>query len=167
MLNLENETNQVAFSDVLLEYITGSAITPATSIHKNIHRIQEKVLTEDFYKKFGVGGPDYKGIKVSDAYHFSPGVFDENLHQIIYKAFFREYIRDKDGYILTSLKTNNSNNPILLGSPEYEKELNKQIQGGFIVPVKDFIGYVTKDIEDRIMQCKGGDLPVRSKLSEV
>lgn len=174
LLNLGNEINQVAFSDTLLEYITGSAITPATSIHKNVHRIQEKVLTEDFYKRFGVGGPDYVGIKsdinnlgymgrkVPDTYHFPPGVFDENLHQIIYKAFFREYIRDKNGYILTSLKANDPNNPILLGSPEYEAELNRQIQGGFITPVKDFIGYVTKDIEDRIMQCKGGDLPFKS-----
>lgn len=174
LLNLGNEINQVAFSNTLLEYITGSAITPATSIHKNVHRIQEKILTEDFYKRFGVGGPDYVGIKsdinnsgymgrkVPDTYHFPPGVFDENLHQIIYKAFFREYIRDKNGYILTSLKTGDSSNPILLGSPEYEAELNRQIQGGFITPVKDFIGYVTKDIEDRIMQCKGGDLSFKS-----
>ena len=88
LLNIPiNISEQVAFSDTLLEYITGSVISPATEIGENVKRIQRKLLQNNFYKSYLVGGPSYVGAEIPN-YKFSSGVFDDGMHQIIYKAFF-------------------------------------------------------------------------------
>ena len=88
LLNLSiGENEQVAFSDTLLEYITGSVVSPATEIGENVERIQNKLLQNNFYKTYLVGGPSYVGVEIPN-YKFSKGVFDDGMHQIIYKAFF-------------------------------------------------------------------------------
>ena len=145
LLNLSLiENEQVAFSDTLLEYLTGEAITPADDIHKNVYRIQQKLLQNNFYKKYGVGGPNYVGVDIPN-YKFSNGIFDEGMHQIIYKAFFdagvakiEETYEDEEGKEFKVLK------PVIDGTEKsfYPKGYN-------IIP--NFIGYVDKNVEDLIM----------------
>ena len=134
LLNLNVlEKEQVAFSDTLLEYLTGSAITPADDIHKNIHRIQNKIIQKNFNKKYGVGGPDYSIDADTPNYQFANGIFDEGLHKIIYKAFFD-----------VGVAKNAVGDPVANGTEgaTYPKGYNK---------IPNFMGYIDKNVEDLIM----------------
>lgn len=139
LLELNNsEKEQVAFSDTLLEYLSGSVISPADKIHKNTHRIQHKLLQNNFFNIYGVGGPSYVGVDIP-GYKFAPGIFDEGVHQIIYKAFFDAGIaKDQNG------------TPVADGTAgaQYPKGYNK---------IPNFIGYVDKNVEELIMRVKDDD----------
>lgn len=159
-----DETQQIAFSDTLLEYLTGSAITYATSIGSTVKTIQDIVTSNTFYNRYGVGGQNYIGVDVPSTYKFPSGVFDDALHQIIYKAFFREYIRDNSGNIVKEIIVSDGSNVgdsdssgikmCGIDSIEYQRKVSNMISTGAITPVKDFIGFITKDVEARIMACK-------------
>ena len=155
LLNLpDTETQQVAFSNTLLEYLTGSAITYETKIGESVHDIQNIVLSKKFHDMYGVGGPDYDGVDVATGYKFPVGVFDDVLHEIIYKAFFKEYIRDSNGKIITTVYDVNADGNIIpygIGTKEYQDRVNELIRNGNITPVPDFIGFITKDVESRIL----------------
>lgn len=88
LLNLSPyETEQVAFSDTLLEYITGNAITMATRPGTSVKKIQEIISSDEFLKKFGVGGVNLIGSDIEN-YTLASGVFDIGMQKIIYKALF-------------------------------------------------------------------------------
>ena len=158
LLNVDDsETQQVAFSDTLLEYLTGSAITYETTIGEPIHNIQNIILSNNFYNIYGVGGPDYAGVDVANGYKFPAGVFDDVLHEIIYKAFFKEYIRDSNGKIIQTVYDVNANGETVsygIGTKEYQEKVNEFIRNGNITPVPDFMGFITKDVEPRILLAK-------------
>lgn len=116
---------QIAFSDVLLEYLTDSVITPDDTIHQNVHRIQKKILSSSFKALYGVGGPDCDGADIPN-YKMSSGVFDQGLHNIIYKAFFN------------------------LGCPQEEDGVVYYPKG--TEKVSNFLGFVDKNIEELIMR---------------
>ena len=120
------EREQVAFSDTLLEYLTGAVISSADEIHKNVHRIQQKILQENFFKKYGVGGPNYVGADVPN-YKFANGIFDEGMQKIIYKAFFN------------------------VGIPETIEGTSKTFYPKGYEKIPNFIGLVDKNVEDLIM----------------
>ena len=142
----QTEKEQVAFSDVLLEYLTGAVITSADTIHKNVHRIQQKIMQNNFFNKYGVGGPNYANNVDIPNYKFANGIFDEGMHQLIYKAFFDAgvakikdgEIEDEEGNKRPILK------PVLDGTEGafYPKGYDK---------IPNFIGYVDKNVEDLIM----------------
>ena len=159
LLNVDDsETQQVAFSDTLLEYLTGSAITYETKIGETVHDVQKIVQSQKFYDMYGVGGPNYVGVDVADGYSFPVGVFDDALHEILYKAFFKEYIRGSDGKIIPTVydvnTTNGNSIPYGVGTKEYQDRVNELIRNGNITPVPDFMGFITKDVEPRILLAK-------------
>ena len=122
LLNIPTtEHEQIAFSDTLIDYITGNVISPATMIPQSIHEVQQKISTQTFFDKYGVGGPNCVGSD-RDNYRFLPGVFDEGMHKIIYKAFFNQQIPTSD------------ENTLLGSTNGYED-------------IPDFIGYVDKNVE--------------------
>lgn len=63
------------FSDKLLEYLTGHAITPATEILPNIEMIQRIMNSEEFTATYGRKLGKY-----------SSGIFDESMQRILYQA---------------------------------------------------------------------------------
>lgn len=130
--DLWDEEEQVAFSNTLLEYLTGSVICPSTTIHRSVHLIQNKLLQRNFVKKYGVGGPTYEG--VAPGYKFTPGIFDEGMHQLIYKAFF------DIGVPKITVETNDADPPTIRTS--YPKGYDR---------IPNFIGYVDKNVEELIM----------------
>ena len=81
------ETEQVAFSDTLLEYITGNAITNATHPGTSIKNIQNILSSDEFCTRYGVGGSKLIGSDIEN-YSFASGVFDLGMQHIIYKALF-------------------------------------------------------------------------------
>ena len=81
------ETEQVAFSDTLLEYITGNAITNATHPGTSVKTIQNIISSNEFYTRFGVGGSKLIGSDIEN-YSLTSGVFDLGMQHIIYKALF-------------------------------------------------------------------------------
>ena len=81
------ETEQVAFSDTLLEYITGNAITNATHPGTSVKTIQNIISSDEFYTRFGVGGSKLIGSDIEN-YSLTSGVFDLGMQHIIYKALF-------------------------------------------------------------------------------
>ena len=81
------ETEQVAFSDTLIEYITGNAITNATKPGTSVKAIQEIISSNAFYSRFGVGGNGLIGADIIN-YSLTSGVFDLGMQRIIYKALF-------------------------------------------------------------------------------
>ena len=81
------ETEQVAFSDTLLEYITGNAITNATHPGTSIKNIQNILSSDEFCTRYGVGGSKLIGPDIEN-YSFASGVFDLGMQHIIYKALF-------------------------------------------------------------------------------
>lgn len=130
------ENEQVAFSDTLLEYLTNSVISPADPIHKNTYRIQQKLLQNNFYKKYGVGGPNYEGVDIPN-YKFSNGIFDAGVHQIIYKAFFDvgiAKIKNEEGREI----------------PVKDGTVNSYYPKGY-EKLPNFIGFVDKNVEDLIL----------------
>ena len=129
ILNLNQYTTmQVAFSDTLLEYLTGAVISPAQYVDASIANVQQKLIKQGFFDKFGVGGPNYAGVEIPN-YKFKSGIFDEGMHQIIYKAFY-------DYDTLTKRKISNLPS-IELSSEEF----------GDISLLPNFIGYVDKNVE--------------------
>ena len=114
------DNRQVAFTDTLLEYLTGNVITPVDPIHKNIHRIQAVVQSSHFYNKYKVGGPLAVGADIPN-YKYTPGLFDEGLHRIIYKALF------------------NYGTPVTDG--------DQVIYPAGEEPIPNFLGYVDKNVE--------------------
>lgn len=81
------ETEQIAFSDTLIEYITGNAITNATKQGTSVKTIQEIISSNAFYNRFGVGGNELIGADIVN-YSLTSGVFDLGMQRIIYKALF-------------------------------------------------------------------------------
>lgn len=134
----KREQGQVAFSDTLLEYLTGSVISTATEIHANIARIQHKVLQKNFLKLYGVGGPDYIGIDLPN-YKFRSGIFDEGLHQLIYKAFF------------------SAGSPHILTTDTAATSPQSTYYPRGVDSLPNFIGYVDKNVEDLIMKVPDDD----------
>lgn len=63
------------FSDKLLEYLTGHAITPATEILPNIELVQRIMSTQEFQTTYGKRLGKY-----------SPGIFDESMQRLLYQA---------------------------------------------------------------------------------
>ena len=137
------EREQVAFSDTLLEYLTGSVISYADTIHKNVHRIQNKILQNNFYKKYGVGGPEYIGAEPN--YKFASGVFDEGMHQLIYKAFFDAGVAKVKVEVEEDGETKIILNPAENGEKGafYPKGQDK---------IPNFMGFVDKNVEELIMR---------------
>ena len=133
LLNIPiNISEQVAFSDTLLEYLTGSVISPATEIGENVARIQRKLIQSNFYKTYLVGGPSYIGAETPN-YKFSSGVFDGGMHQIIYKAFFDagdSFITDETHQIATT------------GSIEIRIDPNYTYNG------KEYVSVTTQELEE-------------------
>ena len=147
-LNNELETvsrsnAQIAFSDTLLEYLTGSVISPATEIGPNVKRIQDKLLQENFLKKYRVGGPGLAG--VSSDYHFTAGVFDSGMHRLIYRAFFR--VGTPKSIAITNTE----------GSAATKVEGSTTTPSSYVVypfgqnPIPNFLGFVDKNVEELIM----------------
>lgn len=134
----DNEQGQVAFSDTLLEYLTGSVISTATEIHADVARIQHKILQKNFLRLYGVGGPDYVGIDLPN-YKFKTGIFDDGLHQLIYKAFFN---------VGSPVVTTTTSGDVTTQTTQYNK-------GVELLP--NFIGYVDKNVEDLIMRVPEDD----------
>lgn len=73
-----NKKQQVAFSDTLLEYLTGNAISPASKTHRSIHKIQQVMANPKFKLAYGRQLEDY-----------TSGVFDEKTQRFIYNTFFK------------------------------------------------------------------------------
>lgn len=134
----DNEQEQVAFSDTLLEYLTGSVISTATEIHADVARVQHKILQKNFLRLYGVGGPDYVGIDLPN-YKFKTGIFDDGLHQLIYKAFFN---------VGSPVVTTTTSGDVTTQTTQYNK-------GVELIP--NFIGYVDKNVEDLIMRVPEDD----------
>lgn len=78
---------QMAYSDTLIEYLSGSVLSPASTARLSIENIQKKVRSSDFLNEFGVGGERCIGADIIN-YKFMDGIFDEGLHKILYKALF-------------------------------------------------------------------------------
>lgn len=146
------EHEQVAYSDVLLEYLTGAVISPADTVHKNVHRIQRKIIQKNFLNKYGVGGPNYVGVDIAN-YKFANGVFDEGMHQIIYKAFFNLGEPFTVGW--QPVSNPGSGNEKEEKSNISYKPIYKIKQGP---PIPNFIGYVDKNVEDLIMSVEDDSL---------
>ena len=87
----------------------------------------------NFYKKYGVGGPKYIGVDIPN-YKFANGIFDEGMHQLIYKAFFN-----------AGVAINNDLKPVANGTENsfYPKGQDK---------LPNFIGFVDKNVEELIMR---------------
>lgn len=93
LLNLKVNYN-VPFSDRLLEYLTGSVITPADPIPQNIERVQQILTTTEFQK---LTGKTYQAP--------TPGTYGSEMRSFLYQCFFDyqdpegNYIPDFLGYV--------------------------------------------------------------------
>ena len=106
----------VAFSDTLLEYLTGAVLSPASTARVAIHKLQDKIGSTPFYNKFGVGGPSFIGAETPN-YKPVSGIFDEDMHKIIYRALY-DYGENK-----------------------------KTLVNGLVNKIPNFMGYVDKNVE--------------------
>lgn len=86
LLNLEEVSYNVPFSDRLLEYLTGNVITSADSIPQNIERVQAIVQSADFQNKYG---------RLKDGISLPKGRYTEDLRRLLYQRF--SSYRDPEG----------------------------------------------------------------------
>ena len=83
------------FSDKLVEYLIGNAITPVDEIHQNIENIQAILISEKFKKEYVENNPTMEELMKN----LQIGIFNEPMRRIIYYAFFDKEIPDFTGYI--------------------------------------------------------------------
>ena len=182
LLNLENTTYNVPFSDRLLEFLTDNVITPYDPIKQNITRIQTILLSGDFKKKY------YKELLNSPLY--TPAEYDPESEESKQNAVIKGHYNKLKRFIhLTADEKTASDGEdtqvppfnIIIASNEtyypipgeyddtmrvilYSIFSNIKLEGGQNIP--DFIGYVDKDVENLLMKCVVSK-ELKQKLREI
>ena len=186
LLSLDNIDYNVPFSDRLLEFLTENVITPHDEIKQNITRIQAIIMSGDFKKAY------YKELFNSPLYYVEN---KENItketekqeavlagHYLRLKRF--KEIKETDKEALANSFGNPLEIPpfnIIEVSEEtyypvpgvyddtmrvllYDLFANYEVTEG--QPIKDFTGYVDKDIEELLLKCVASD-SLKARLLEI